>query len=322
MKRSFFISFLLLCFGTSWGQTHRLHQENGDFFIFIVPNNSQKLVDFSSENKVPPYKLAALNRKEVADSIYKNKTIKFPILPSNLIKQANNSQRILVPIIARVESMEDLQHMQHQLQLSNFLLVNLNNVVEPEDLLDKEITIGYIQNAGVAGRNQNTTSNNNQNTTNPKRTRSNDRFIINENTKSNDRDHMLNDDLNHRIKDSFSNSLIIKDTLDIEDRLSDFGLIFEDEAKYGTILKENGAGVFYKSNTNTKSIYALYNFAPVGSIIKISNPSNGNTVYAKVIGKLPPTNQYKNAIIGISGNAGAALGAKDFRLFVQTYYIP
>lgn len=320
MKRTLLICFLLIGLGNLWGQSHRLHQEDDIYFIFLVPTTSQKLVDFSSENKVPPYLLAALNRREVSDSIYAKKTIKLPILPSNLIKQANTNESTLVPVVARAEDMETLHDLQHQLQLSNFLLVNLNHVTAPEELLNKTITIGYvkvpktIENNKVTPRNSTTFSN--------RRTRDSEKFIIDDNTKFNQNDHMLNEDLNHRIKDSISNLIILKDSLDLEDKLSDYGLIFEDEAAYSTVLNENGAGVFYKSKTNSKHIYALYNHAPVGSIIKITNPSNGNTVYAKVIGKLPPINQYRNAIIGISGNAASALDAKDFRLFVQTYYMP
>lgn len=316
MKRTLLICFLLIGLGNLWGQSHRLHQEDDIYFIFLVPTTSQKLVDFSSENKVPPYLLAALNRREVSDSIYAKKTIKLPILPSNLIKQANTNESTLVPVVARAEDMETLHDLQHQLQLSNFLLVNLNQVTTPEELLNKTIIIGYILSP------KNSEDRQSPSITYNNRTGENKTFMVDDHTKFNQNDHMLNEDLNHRIRDSIQSSVVLKDSLDLEERPSDFGLMFEKEAAYSSVLNENGAAVFYKSRANSKYIYALYNHAPVGSIVKIKNPSNDKFVYAKIIGKLPPINQYRNAIIGISGNAASALDAKDFRLFVQTYYMP
>lgn len=316
MKRTLLICFILINLGNLWGQTHRLHQEDGTFFIFFVPTTSQKLVDFSSENKVPSYLLAALNRKEVNDSIYAQKTIKLPILPSNLIKQANTKEHSLVPVVAKADDMESLNELQHQLQLSNFLLVNLNQVTTPEELVNKTITIGYVLSPKHIEGYQKTPRYINR------QKRESEKFIIDDHTKFNQNDHMLNEDLNHRIRDSIQSSIVLKDSLDLEERPSDFGLMFEKEAAYSSVLNENGAAVFYKSRANSKYIYALYNHAPVGSIVKIKNPSNDKFVYAKIIGKLPPINQYRNAIIGISGNAASALDAKDFRLFVQTYYMP
>lgn len=80
------------------------------------------------------------------------------------------------------------------------------------------------------------------------------------------------------------------------------------------ITTEKGPAVFFDMPGKAgNTYYAFHNITPRGTIIKVSNPGNGKTIYVKVIGPLPETKLYANSLIGISGAAKAALsdGAEE-----------
>ena len=82
------------------------------------------------------------------------------------------------------------------------------------------------------------------------------------------------------------------------------------------ITTEKGPAVFYEAAGHSSTMYyAFHNSIPHGTIIKVFNPGNGKTIFAKVIGPMPDTKQYYNCIIGISSNAKAALGANTSKLW-------
>lgn len=302
-----FIGLFISSWSTS-AQSHRLHQEQEDYFIFYVPTSSLPLVDFAQIYKIPAYKLALMNRMDLTDSIIKGKTIKLPILPNHLNAQLEEGSKA-VPIITKVEDKNALEELQNKLNLSTFTLINLNEVQRLEELLSGYFNLGYLptqdeeQSISLkpqSGKEKSTSS-----------------VPLVQST-----DHMKQPVLKFRDTLFLEDSRLLQDSLDLTESASNLGVQYQQQLREGLEQNANGAAVFYKARGNAEQIFALYNLAPIGSIVKITNPANKRTVYAKVIGKIPPTERYKNAIIGISGNAGPALQSKDFRLFVQTFYVP
>ena len=57
-----------------------------------------------------------------------------------------------------------------------------------------------------------------------------------------------------------------------------------------------------------------------GTVIKITNPGSGKTIYVKVLDKIPDTKLYTNSIIGISNSAREALGVTDSKAWVEISY--
>jgi len=85
---------------------------------------------------------------------------------------------------------------------------------------------------------------------------------------------------------------------------------------------ESGAAVFYplKMKTPEGVYYAFHNTAAKGTIIKVTNPANGNFIYAKVIGTIPGLPDYNNSIIALSTNAAKGLLAQEKRMFCKIEY--
>ncbi|WP_092674281.1 LysM peptidoglycan-binding domain-containing protein [Hymenobacter arizonensis] len=72
----------------------------------------------------------------------------------------------------------------------------------------------------------------------------------------------------------------------------------------------------------TDKYLALHKTAPVGTIMQVRNNMNGQSVYVRVIGKLPDTGENNNILVRLSPRAMQKLGTNDSRFRVETNYIP
>ncbi len=86
------------------------------------------------------------------------------------------------------------------------------------------------------------------------------------------------------------------------------------------IVTEKGTAAFFNGKGSNGYYYALHNIAPRGTILKIHNPGTSRTVYAKVIGKVPETRIYHNAILGLSKDARAELLVGGEKLWCEISY--
>lgn len=95
-----------------------------------------------------------------------------------------------------------------------------------------------------------------------------------------------------------------------------------DENRYGIREKsERGIGVWMENlETKNNSYLALHKTAPVGTILKITNPITKSVTYAKVVGKFTENSETQEAIVVLSKSAAANVGAFDKRFLIQLNY--
>jgi LysM repeat protein len=89
------------------------------------------------------------------------------------------------------------------------------------------------------------------------------------------------------------------------------------------IVEEKGTAVFFTSAgkvSSSTTFFAFHNSAPKGAVIKVYNPGTEKTVFVKVLGPIPETKQYHNAIIGIGSGAKEALGVAHDRAWCELKY--
>ena len=84
---------------------------------------------------------------------------------------------------------------------------------------------------------------------------------------------------------------------------------------------ETGLGATIEKSVTDKYL-ALHKTAPVGTIMQVKNAMNGQSVYVRVIGKLPDTGENNNILVRLSPRAVQKLGTADSRFRVETNYIP
>jgi hypothetical protein len=86
------------------------------------------------------------------------------------------------------------------------------------------------------------------------------------------------------------------------------------------LTEEKGAVAFFNSTGKAKgseAYYAFYNGASKGTVIKVTNPGTETTIFVRVLGPLPATKQYHNAVMGLGSLAKAALGVTDNRAWCE-----
>ena len=89
---------------------------------------------------------------------------------------------------------------------------------------------------------------------------------------------------------------------------------------YSGMNKRTEAGTAkFLSDNNTANI-AYYNNASIGSILKLTNPENGRTTYAIVVGKIPPTES--SYLLKLSNKVSKNLNAKDYSNVEVVCYTP
>ncbi|MBO9151173.1 LysM peptidoglycan-binding domain-containing protein [Chitinophaga sp. GCM10012297] len=88
------------------------------------------------------------------------------------------------------------------------------------------------------------------------------------------------------------------------------------------IVGEKGPGSWFKSNAviGSGKYYALHNTAPRGTIVKVTNPLTGRSIYAKVLDAIPQLKANANLIIKLSDAAQDALGITEPRFYCELAY--
>ncbi|HEX7367283.1 MAG TPA: LysM peptidoglycan-binding domain-containing protein [Pelobium sp.] len=95
--------------------------------------------------------------------------------------------------------------------------------------------------------------------------------------------------------------------------------------RYGiTEMNDKGLAVWIDDNNlDASKSYALHRVAPVGTIIKITNPMTNKSVFAKVVGRFTENETTKDVIIVVTKSCADAIGALDKRFLVNiTFGLP
>jgi LysM repeat protein len=89
-----------------------------------------------------------------------------------------------------------------------------------------------------------------------------------------------------------------------------FKTLYEAQLKNADAVETTGDAGVFKSTSGwaDKKYYCLHNIASSGTIIKITNPANGNIVFAKVLDVIPDIKKNEGLSIIISNAAADALG--------------
>lgn len=87
-------------------------------------------------------------------------------------------------------------------------------------------------------------------------------------------------------------------------------------------VTESGLAEVIDGNSNNNKYLALHKSAPVGSILQVKNIMNGQSVYVRVIGKLPETGNNDKVVVKISKRAFQRLASLDNRFRVEVSYMP
>jgi len=92
--------------------------------------------------------------------------------------------------------------------------------------------------------------------------------------------------------------------------------------EYMSRVSESGMAELIEQKSDANKFLALHKTAPVGTIMAVRNPSNDQTVYVRVIGKLPSTGDNDKLVVKLSKKACQQIGVNDKRFRVELSYMP
>jgi|GEM_PF-1926381 len=78
-----------------------------------------------------------------------------------------------------------------------------------------------------------------------------------------------------------------------------------------------GIGMFMQSDNPGNQFLALYNYADMGSIVKVTNLMSKETIYVKVIGKVPASDNEKDVILKVSSEAANKLKVSEDKFLLE-----
>lgn len=86
-------------------------------------------------------------------------------------------------------------------------------------------------------------------------------------------------------------------------------------------MSERGVGVWIEDlNQDGASMLALHKSAPVGTVVKITNPMTNHSTFVKVVGKFIDNESTRDAIIVISKSVASVIGILDRRFQIEIAY--
>lgn len=91
---------------------------------------------------------------------------------------------------------------------------------------------------------------------------------------------------------------------------------FYNSAQVKRVYEQTGAASWQKGKQQS-ALFALHRTAPLHSYIAVTNPMTRRTVYAKVMGRIPPSQYDNNVVVVLSSQVVSMLRAKDKRFYVQ-----
>ncbi|HVW96753.1 MAG TPA: LysM peptidoglycan-binding domain-containing protein [Mucilaginibacter sp.] len=113
-------------------------------------------------------------------------------------------------------------------------------------------------------------------------------------------------------RDSTMVAVIAKDSLEHRLPANKFGIYEKNEKGVATWIDDPSL------DPNKKLV--LHRTAPIGTVIKITNPMTNRTTFAKVVGRFTDTEATKDVIIVMTKNVADSLGALDKRFHVNISY--
>ncbi|PAW94666.1 hypothetical protein CKK33_14650 [Mucilaginibacter sp. MD40] len=93
-------------------------------------------------------------------------------------------------------------------------------------------------------------------------------------------------------------------------------------SKYGLYEKnERGVATWIDdASLDANKQLILHRTAPIGTVMRITNPMNGKSTFAKVVGRFTDSESTRDAIVVMTKNTAKALGALDKRFQVNISY--
>ncbi len=124
------------------------------------------------------------------------------------------------------------------------------------------------------------------------------------------------------VKEKPADGIYVKQNGTINFNGGKFKSLYSDQSKNSTSQNEFGVAAIFKTTSGWQDgkYYCFHNTAEPGTIIKVTNTSNGKSIYAKVLDAIPDIKQNSGLLLRISNSAAEELGVTDTKFDCSISY--
>lgn len=327
--RILFVLFCLPLITSAQSKPLVIEGTSPGFYITHVVAPKENYYSIGRLYNISPKEIAPFNNLQMENGLSLNQTIKIPLLQGNFLQVGNaGDDEVLVPLFHSVQDKEGLYRV--SVTYNNLPIETIrkwNNLKADAVSNGTRIIVGYLKVKKelsalapmakvkpadpVGGADKNETTKDIVKDTKPQQTLPPAKEIIKEKLP-----------VDEPVKKKPLPVVIREETQPVrtaEKATPDFfdGGVFKtnytEQIRGKELITERGAAAIFKSTSGWQNgkYYCLHNSAPAGTIIKITNISNGKSVYAKSLDIMSDINQNEGVLIRLSNAAANELGAGE-----------
>ncbi|XZF16015.1 LysM peptidoglycan-binding domain-containing protein [Chitinophagaceae bacterium MMS25-I14] len=289
---------------------------NGHWVLSHKVRKGETVFSVARRFHVPPAQFTSANSLGYNDSLIPHSTVIIPLAAYNLLTTPPVNKNESKPLYYTAADDDDLYRISRRSGVSQSNVQLWNGLPGNDVAPGQKIVVGWILYDATPVNPQSTVTPGNM----PKVAPQNPQNTITSGNTS----KAGNAPLPPVIKptEQTDTAIAVSDTARTQASLGAEKLFMQQTSDGQNVVTEKGTAAFFTSQSKkgVEPYFAFFNNAPKGAIIKVKNIGNGKEVYLKVLGPLPQTKAYYNAVIGISSLARFALGAFDKRVWCELSY--
>ena len=304
---------LLLCLNSLFAQKENLIVKSSDNGLYLEHKVVPREGFFSVGRlfNVSPKFLASFNKMDINKGLFIDQKLRIPLTDTNFTQQGNSGS----PVYYNVGDNEDLGSVSDKLRkVSVANLRNWNNLSGDEVKGGTKLIIGFLNSKEIPSVTINNKPANNKPALVPPVAK------VEEKTIAKVEEKKVVKEESKPIEQKIEGKPVVKP--EQKPVISDQGYFktnFEKQIKTSPATKnETVASSIFKTTSGWEDskYYVLMDKVPAGTIVKVINPSNNKTVYAKVLGEMSGIQQNQGLSMRISNAAASMLEISEQDKFI------
>jgi LysM repeat protein len=316
MKKSFFFAILLFFCSIVSAQELLVQNNEKGLYLLHTVNAKENFYSIGRLYNIPPKDIAAMNGLEMANGLSIGQTIQVPLNSANFAQDAEKGR----PVYYVVGEKEGLYRV--STRNNGVLMASLrkwNKLASDNISMGQKLIVGFLvspeaNNIVATVPPPAETSSRPVQTSEPVTSNSS-------NTSNNTNNTSVNTPVQDRREETQSSTP--RPTTPPRTATNDgnggyFKTHFEQQTRNGNTQEQTLTSGIFKTSSGWQDTkyYALVDKVEPGTIVRITNPTNSKTVYAKVLDKMAGIRQNQGLDVRISSAAATVLGVEDTEKFI------
>jgi LysM repeat protein len=311
MKRSFLLAIILFFCTVSFAQNELLVQTNDKgMYLLHTVSPKENFYSIGRLYNLPPKEIAALNGLDMANGLSIGQTIQVPLSSANFTQQSDKGR----PVYYMVGEKEGLYRV--STKNNKVLMADLrkwNNLSNDNISAGQKLIVGFLTspeaNSIVATNPAAVTEN---------RPVQNTDAAVNTPVRPDPQPRNEPASNNATTNTNNTRSATPQQTPINDGNGGYFKAHFEQQSRGGNLKDQTLTSGIFKTSSGWQDTryYALVDNVEPGTIVRITNPTNSQTVYAKVLDKMAGIRQNQGLDVRISNAAASVLGVEDTEKFI------